>query len=378
MGYDLSRAALVVVSVLAVLLAASLFPASGYGTYPGTVGEGVAGPTDPTAPAGVDGPGGTAETPDTTARTTQDPSATETTVGTGDPGTTADPTTREPTQEPTATTEQQDADTGGASDPDRGGGFPILGFLLQFVLLFVGAVLLVGLLAVVGDIERRRTGEFDGYVVDLPGLPTFRVRASFLAIPQGTMSVLVGLTASAPQVLDGLGRTVGGVFAGLDELASGVGTAFVAIPTALGKGLVAIPRGLGSGLGSLSLGLSSLTAGISTRDWLSRGGDKPDDPRDGVRAGDTATEEPAETGPVSIDEAWETMVDAVPLRRPDSKTPAEVARAAVDGGLPRSAVERLTTVFRDVRYGRYPRSDDRKRTAREALAEIRERLEGDG
>nr|WP_303648666.1 DUF4129 domain-containing protein [Haloarchaeobius litoreus] len=72
------------------------------------------------------------------------------------------------------------------------------------------------------------------------------------------------------------------------------------------------------------------------------------------------------------------MVDYVPLRRPESKTPAEVARAAVDGGLPRSAVERLTAVFRDVRYGRYPRSDERKRTAREALAEIRERLEGDG
>nr|WP_303647090.1 DUF4129 domain-containing protein [Haloarchaeobius salinus] len=72
------------------------------------------------------------------------------------------------------------------------------------------------------------------------------------------------------------------------------------------------------------------------------------------------------------------MAGYVPLRRPESKTPAEVARAAVDGGLPRSAVERLTAVFRDVRYGRYPRTDDRKRTAREALAEIRERLEGDG
>ncbi|MFD1645860.1 DUF4129 domain-containing protein [Haloarchaeobius litoreus] len=374
MGYDLSRAVLVVVAVLTVLLAASLFPASGYGTYPGTVGDGVAGPSGPDAPAGVDGPAGTAGATDTTARTSQEPTATETTVGTEGPGATVAPTTREPT----ATTEQQDDDTGGSTGPEREDGFPVLAFLLQLSVLFLGGVVFVAVLAVIGDVERQQTGDFDGYVVDLPMLPTFRVRASFLAIPQGTMSVLVGLTASAPQVLDGLGRTVGGVFAGLNELVSGVGTAFVAIPTALGKGLVAIPRGFGSGLGSLSLGLSSLTAGISARDWLSRGGDKPDDPRDGVRAGDVDAEEEVDQGPVSIDEAWETMVDYVPLRRPESKTPAEVARAAVDGGLPRSAVERLTAVFRDVRYGRYPRSDERKRTAREALAEIRERLEGDG
>ena len=234
------------------------------------------------------------------------------------------------------------------------------------------------LLAVVGDVQRQQTGDFDGYVVDLPMLPTFRVRASFLAIPQGTMSVLVGLTASAPQVLDGLGRTVGALFAGLDDLASGVGTALVAVPTAMGKGLVAVPRGIGSGLGSLSLGLSSLTAGMSARDWLSGGGDKPDDPRDAARTDTDGDGEPVDQGPVSIDEAWQTMVESVPLRRDESKTPAEVARAAVDGGLPQSAVERLTAVFRDVRYGRYPRSDERKRTAREALAEIRERLEGDG
>jgi hypothetical protein len=375
-GYDLSRAALVVVSVLTVLLAASLFPVSGYGTYPGTVGDGVAGPSDSNVPASVEEPAGSVETPDTTTRTTQEPTATETTVDTQSPERTAD--TRTQDSSATATTEQQDDDTGGATEPDRGDGFPIFAFLLQLFLLFLGCVVVVAVLAVVGDVERRQTGDFDGYVVDLPVLPTFRVRASFLAIPQGTMSVLVGLTASAPQVLDGLGRTAGGLFAGFDDLASGMGKAFVAVPTALGKGLVAVPRGLGSGLGSLSLGLSSLTAGVSTRDWLSRGGDKPADPRDGARADTGDDGETVDQAPVSIDEAWKTMVDYVPLRRAKSKTPAEVARAAVDGGLPRSAVERLTAVFRDVRYGRYPRSDERKHTAREALAEIRERLEGDG
>ncbi|MFC4407754.1 DUF4129 domain-containing protein [Haloarchaeobius iranensis] len=374
MGYDLSRAVLVVVSVLTVLLAASLFPASGYGTYPGTVGDGFAEPSDSNVPADVEGPAGTVENPDTTTRATQGPAATETTVGANSP----EQTTDSQTADPTATTDQQDDDTGGATGPDRGDGFPIFSFLLQLFVLFLCCAVVVAVLAVIADVERQQTGEFDGYVVDLPVLPTFRVRASFLAIPQGTMSVLVGLTASAPQVLDGLGRTAGGLFAGLDDLASGIGKAFVAVPRTLGKGLVAIPRGLGSGLGSLSLGLSSLTAGLSTRDWLSRRGDKPDDPRDGARTDTDADGEPVDQGPVSIDEAWETMVDSVPLRRAESKTPAEVARAAVDGGLPRSAVERLTAVFRDVRYGRYPRSDERKRTAREALAEIRDRLEGDG
>jgi hypothetical protein len=373
-GYDLSRAVLVVVSVLTVLLAASLFPASGYGTYPGTVGDGFAEPSDPTVPAGVEEPAGTVENPDTTTRTAQEPTATGTTVATQSTERTADPGT----QDTTATTDRQNGDTGGATGPDRGDGFPIFAFLVQLFVLFLGCVAVVAVLAILGEIERERTDDFDGYVVDLPMLPTFRVRASFLAIPQGTMSVLVGLTASAPQVLDGLGRTAGGLFAGLDDLASGIGRAFVAVPRTLGKGLVAIPRGLGSGLGSLSLGLSSLTAGISSRDWLPRGGDKPSDPRDGSRTDDADGAEEVDRGPVSIDEAWEAMVDYVPLRRVESKTPAEVARAAVDGGLPRSAVERLTAVFRDVRYGRYPRSDERERTAREALAEIRDRLEGDG
>lgn len=367
MGYDLSRAALVTVSVLTVLLAASLFPASGLGTYPGTVGGEVAGPSDPSAPADVDD-----------APTARERTATPTTErSTAEPGTTARPTT-EATPTTERTTDRQD-DPAGGPDVNTGGSFPVLALLAQVLVLFVFLVVVVAILAVVGDVERERTDEFDGYVVDLPGLPTFRVRASFLAIPQGTMSVLVGLTASAPQVLDGLGRTVGGLFAGLDELVSASTSLFVGVPAALGRGLVAIPRGIGSGLGSLSLGLSSLTAGVSARDWLSRGGEKPDEPPAADPTGDAdASEEPVDTGPVSVEEAWETMVDYVPLRRTDSKTPAEVARAAVDGGLPRSAVERLTAVFRDVRYGRYPPTEERERTAREALAEIRERLEGDG
>ena len=127
MGYDLSRAALVVVSVLTVLLAASLFPATGHGTYPGTVGDGVAGPSDVDAPAGVEDPAGTVENTDTTTRTTQEPTATETTVGTDSQGRTDTPTTREPT----ATTEEQDDDPAGASDPELDGGFPLVGFLLQ-------------------------------------------------------------------------------------------------------------------------------------------------------------------------------------------------------------------------------------------------------
>lgn len=357
MPHDPSRAALVAVSVLTVLLAASLFPAAGFGRYPGSVG-GAAGPSDPGV-APQEGPGAT-DAPATSVRTTTEQTRTA--------ATTADPGTDTETATPTHTS------TGAAADtPDRGGGFPIVSFLVQLVSLFAVCAAVALLLVTVGDVERRRTDEFDGYVVDVPGLPTFRVRASVLAIPQRTMATLVGLSAAAPRALDGIGRTARGLLAGVDGLADGLSSAAVALPSGLARGLAAVPRGLAGGLSSLSLGLSAFTGASG---WLTRDDDKPDDPRDAADDDDAPADE-SDPGPVSIDEAWAALVAYAPVRRPRSSTPAEVARAAVDGGLPRSAVERLTAVFRDVRYGRYPRTDDRKRVAREALDEIRDRMEGD-
>jgi len=55
----------------------------------------------------------------------------------------------------------------------------------------------------------------------------------------------------------------------------------------------------------------------------------------------------------------------------DTETPREVARRAVERGLPERPIETVSRQFRSVRYGDSPASDDRERTARAAA----ERLE---
>ncbi len=49
--------------------------------------------------------------------------------------------------------------------------------------------------------------------------------------------------------------------------------------------------------------------------------------------------------------AWREMTRPLDVDRPDSSTPREFARAAVDAGLTREHVDELTRLFEDVRYG---------------------------
>lgn len=71
--------------------------------------------------------------------------------------------------------------------------------------------------------------------------------------------------------------------------------------------------------------------------------------------------------------AWATLTDRVDLDRPGTATPGEYARAAVERGLDRDAVERLRGVFEAVRYGEAPATADRERAARAAA----DRLDGE-
>ncbi len=377
-AYDLSRAAVAVVAVLTVILAASLLPASGFGTYPAGVGGGAgdtAGSGDPTAP-GTDGP--TSEQPPSTAD-----SATETTAGTDGgtgSGSGSDGGTATPTPTRTATTTERAA--AGGSDNDRGGidlGTVVTTFMGLLTLTGIGAVLVL----TVGQVERTSRPDFDGWVLKLPGLPPLHIRASFLTIPQTTMAFLVGTSASAPQVLDTIGSAANDFARGLGAVGKGLGSLsaslFVGVPAALGKGLLAIPRGIGGGLGALAGGFSTLSSGLGSRNWLRRNEETPDDPRGRAAA---ATDEFTDPGahqpsPLSIEEAWEYMIDQLPTGRSPSRTPAEYARAAVEHGLPADAVGRLTRAFQDVRYGQYPPDDSRTQAARDAVRQIARRLEGD-
>ncbi|MCT9098444.1 DUF4129 domain-containing protein [Haloarchaeobius sp. HME9146] len=390
MAYDLSRAAVAVVAVLTVILAASLLPASGFGTYPAGVGGGAgdtAGSGDPTAP-GTDGP--TSEQPPSTADSATETATEGTDGGTGSgsgsdggtgSGSGSDGGTATPTPTRTATTTTERAAAGGAGN-DRGGidlGTVVTTFMGLLTLTGIGVVLVL----TVGQVERTSRPDFDGWVLDIPGLPPLHIRASFLTIPQTTMAFLVGTSASAPEVLDAIGSAANDFARGLGAVGKGLGSLsaslFVGVPAALGKGLLAIPRGIGGGLGALTGGFSTLSSGIGSRNWLSRGEKTPDDPRNRAAASADEFTDPGahQPSPLSIEEAWEYMVDQLPTGRSPSRTPAEYARAAVEHGLPADAVGRLTRAFQDVRYGQYPPDDSRTQAARDAVRQIARRLEGD-
>jgi len=68
--------------------------------------------------------------------------------------------------------------------------------------------------------------------------------------------------------------------------------------------------------------------------------------------------------------AWAEMTDSLTVDHPESSTPGEFAAAAVDAGLERDDVERLTRLFADVRYGGAEATADRERTAVETLRRI--------
>lgn len=68
--------------------------------------------------------------------------------------------------------------------------------------------------------------------------------------------------------------------------------------------------------------------------------------------------------------AWAALADRVGVTTPASVTPREVADRAIDAGYDREAVETLTSVFTQVRYGSAPPTEERERRARAALETV--------
>lgn len=83
---------------------------------------------------------------------------------------------------------------------------------------------------------------------------------------------------------------------------------------------------------------------------------------------------PSERPSNDVHRAWLSMVERLDVDRPQNRTPSQCADAAVAANMDPSAVETLTTLFEEVRYGDAPVTDERRRRAREGL----ERLDGGG
>lgn len=91
------------------------------------------------------------------------------------------------------------------------------------------------------------------------------------------------------------------------------------------------------------------------------------------RLGDTdddATEpdgEPPADPANTVEEAWYRTMAEYDLADDRTKTPAECARRAVERGGERAAIQPLTTVFTEVRYGEEPVTERRRNRATESL-----------
>lgn len=68
--------------------------------------------------------------------------------------------------------------------------------------------------------------------------------------------------------------------------------------------------------------------------------------------------------------AWHALVDRLGVRRPETRTPGQLARRAVDEGFPRDAVVRLLSAFRDVEYGNREATAERVERAERAASEL--------
>ncbi|WP_170830527.1 DUF4129 domain-containing protein [Halogranum gelatinilyticum] len=339
MAYDPARAALALLCVLVVAFAASLFPATGFGTYP-TSADGGGGLTD----APLDG----ASTPSDPAQFTSTPTAT--------PEPTSDEATATPTPEPTT-----DESTPAAGSQVRTDG---LGDFLVAVLL-AGTVLVVG---GVGFLLVPLGNELTVAGVELPALQA-RLRGVVGAVPRRTMTFVVGLSASVPGLLDSLGSLTTEVASSLGVVAAGAGRAALGsvrlFTAGFAAAFVSLPRALGGGLFSMAGSLSRVGGSFG------RGPRGDGDTDEGTAGRDTPSPEPGDDAPPStVQEVWAAMVEVVPVPNRRSATPRDYARAAIDAGFPSTAVEQLTTTFEEVRYGGRPSTADRLRAARAALRRI--------
>lgn len=376
---DLYRASLAIACVFAVVVGASLFPATGFGANPvpaGSVangsgsGAGTPGPGDGTATGGGSESDGSTSTSDGST-STSDESEDTATADANQGGVGTSETTTEPA---TTTTEPTTTAPAGYEDSADGG---LDGALLAFLTIVGTAVVFVLLTAIgLGRHHRRRyPGEWD-----LPSAPHLRVLEYVRRIPQTSLAFAMFAGSSAPGVVDGL---VGGV----RDATAGVGAATASLgklTASLGSGLAAIPGGvlkgiggLGRGLGSLTLGLGALTS-LGSGSVLGGGSDRPsDDPRGGASERPAPPEPDPPKPPTSVREAFDRLQEDLGTSGQDGETPGEIARRAVDRGLPTDAIAALTSTFRDVRYGGYPDEGERVTVARDAYERVRAALERD-
>ncbi len=345
------RAALIALCVLAVIFGASLFPATGFGSYPAGPGGGgrAVNPGTPdsgsSSAAGVGNPSDSGTVQSTTVQTTDS----ESNDGSANSGTTTTTTT-----------------TVAAASPDSSGGTSLLRTLVK-----LGGLVVLGGLAVLGIGFRTGSVALDGtgtIPLTVRGVPIGELVGK---VPARTMGLVVGFSASVLRLADDAIDLV-------VEAGRGLSASTVGLGSALGRTVGVIVRGFSGTLlaiGSVGSGLFSIPGSLS-RPTLSGRSKGRSGSRTATNEG-TAAAEPEERGPPSIEEAWESMTRHLSVGRRRTTTPAEYAREAMERGYPADAVRQLTDAFREVRYGSFPPTAKRTKLARAALDKIERFREGD-
>lgn len=267
------------------------------------------------------------------------------------------------TESPTETSTPSPAASDSTGDEGSGSSVGFLALLLSFAGLVVFSTL--ALLATAAEGTRYSLGPLPlpGVVSRLAGVPLRR-------IPQVTTLLVVSAGGGLARLADDLSVVSGALVQSLAAVVSpttgALGRGLVGFPAALGELLAAPARSLGSA-GGLFGNLGSLDF---LRGGVSRAADETATPSTDVRTAsdtDPATDDDGDEPVTSVTEAWAAMTDLVPVRNPETTTATEFARRAIDAGLPAAPVERLTALFREVRYGGRPDSEDRVAAARRAL-----------
>lgn len=349
------RAALIALCVLAVIFGASLFPATGFGSYPAGPGGGSrAGDTGGTGHGGHSTvEAGTTTGQQSDAMTT----AAQTTSSDANGDSNGQPTAT------TTTTTTTNVGAGASNHPSSGGGD-----LLKTILEGIGVALLclVGFLLAGFRTGTVRVGGGGAIPLVIRGVP---IGELFGKIPARTMGLVVGFSASIPRFADDS-------FGLLAELGRGLSAGTVGLGSAIAETFSILGRGFGGALlsvGSVGSGLFSIPKVLSRPSFGGTNGKS----KRRTTSHETAPTEPEEGGPPSIEEAWESMIERLPVRRRRTTTPAEYARVAMNRGYPADAVRQLTDAFREVRYGRFPASGKRTKVARTAIDRIERFREDD-
>ncbi|WP_251341667.1 transglutaminase domain-containing protein [Haloplanus halophilus] len=131
-------------------------------------------------------------------------------------------------------------------------------------------------------------------------------------------------------------------------------------------------------------GLAALAALDPRRLWrwlaglLARRGSGATGGSDGARGGGEPSATAAGDGaPSTLRSSWREFVALVAPPGARTRTPGEIARYAVDRGLPERPVRILTEAYRDAEYGRLAPDEERLARVREAVAALRAAARGE-